>query len=789
MPSNIIQPRFMGTVLATGIPKEKLLPIFSNSSVKPIVRNRLKVLEKVNLNSFTDVNKSVASLKLKSSEVHSALRTFTKKNNSQKSINFTRAMITNWKTKEDALSHSREMLNWARVGKKADRTIVCKAFIASKQTDLLVHNIGGMERADARKFMKDFFASGGTSKDAYEWLSGAGRFLRKNNITESNKDGFFDWVGDLVSDAVDWVWGAITTVSDAVEAALDDFSRAIGEIVSWTVDKISDVVRSLIAAGKSVATILNAAFDKGISAMKKFVQAIIKAGRSTLSVLEWAVGEVSSAIRGVVRALISAGKSVIRIVKSAIRGARSLVRKIVQALIDIGHDVEDMIHAVINATTTQVKNLVDAFLRAGQGILEILRETLSEAAAAIKNVVRALFDLGKSLGELILTSLQQLGSSFLRRVLKAMLSLGKTLSSIMNRAIQVASGLLRRLARALARIGQSVQNIIRTVRSATSIIIKRVITGLRDAARRVSEVLSAVASYIGSRLRKMITAIYQVFRNARKIVIAFMRKTTSVIRTVLEGLFAAGLNFAKALKTILENVVSEFQKGFIAGLVALGHSVVDIMGEALKLTGALTALAFTAILELFGGHRSLTSEEKKAARAIFGWSIDLDKIKIANASLPADLILKVNGGRPFTTMHIINFSSKTKVSIRTLIHELTHTWQGVEVGPVYMVEALHDQFALGSRDAYEVTPQMLEENNGNFSKFGREQQATLVDTYYAYKLGKRKDDSDADERLAALAPYALQVYRRKDGLISFDPRVISDFTMRDLRLSRFVFNP
>ncbi len=788
MPSNTIKPLFIGTALATSVPKEKLLPIFSNSPVKPIVSNRLKTLDKVNLNNFTDVNKSVASLKLKSSEVHSALKIFTKTNSSKKSINFSRAMITNWKTREDALSHSKEMMNWARTGKKSDRVIVCKAFIASKQTDLLVHNIGGMERDDARKFMKDFFASGGTSKDAFEWLAGAGRFLRKNNLIESNQDGFFDWLEGVVSDAADWVWGAITTVADAVEAALDDLGRAIGEISSWTVARISDVVRSLIAAGKTVATILNAALSKSVAAMKKFVQAVIRAGRSTLSVLEWAIGKASSAVRSVVRALISAGKSVIRIVRSALRGARSLVRKIVQALIDIGHDVEDMIHAVINATVTQVKNLIDAFLRAGQGILEILRETLSEAAAAIKNVVRALFDLGKSLGQLLLTSLRQLGSRFLKSVLKAMLSLGKTLSNIMSRAIQVASGLLSRLARALAQIGQSVRNIINTVRSAASTIIRRVITGLRDAARRVSEILSAVASYVGSRLRRMITAIFQVFRDAKKIVVAFMRKTASIIRTVLEGLFAAGLNFATAIKTILENVVSEFHKGFIAGLVALGRSVVDIMGEALKLTGALAALAFTAIIEFFGGHRPLTAEEKKAARAIFGWSIDLDRIKIANASLPADLILKVNGGRPFTTMHIINFPSGKKISIRTLIHELTHTWQGVEVGPVYMVEALHDQFTLGS-DAYEVTSQMLEDNNGNFSKFGREQQARLVDTYYSYKLGSKKDDSAAEKRLAELAPYALQVYRRKDGLIGIDPRIISNITMRDLRLSRFVFNP
>lgn len=771
-----LQPRFLSTPLAAefaSLPSSDLLPIFSNTPARVLATSRLRPLDNIDLNNFTDVNTTVANLNLKNNEVHSALKIIAENNSSKEAVNFSKAMINSWQTGSDALSQSKEMANWARVGKKKDRAIVCKAFIETKQTDFLMHNIGGMEKNDARKFMKDFLSNGGTSKDAYEWLAGAGNFLHKNNLSEPQTDGFWDFITDVASDFVDWAWGAITTVADAIKAAAENLGRAIGEIVNWSIGELSNVVRSLIVAGESVATILSAAVGEGITALKKFVRAVISAGQSILSVVRWVGTKASNIIRNTVRALLAAGKNVLQITKSVIKLASSAVRKIVQALIDLGHDVDDMVRAAINATATRVKNLVDALLRAGQQVLEILRETLSEATAAINNVVKALFDLGKTIGQLILTSVRNLGNPFLEKVLDAMMNAGKTLSNIIHTTIQVAVGSVRKLVRALSRVGQSIQDILNVVRTATSSILNRVMRGLQAAGKTISNILTDVVRYVGGRLKNMIIALYEVFRDAAAVLIKFARRGRDVIRTVLEGLFVAGLRFASSIALILQNVVSEFHKDFFAGLVALGHAVVDIMGEALKLAGGLAALAFTAILELFGGHRPLTAEEKEAARAIFGWSINLDRIKIANASLPADFILKVNGGRPFTTMHIINFASTDVVGLRTLIHEMTHTWQGIEAGPVYMVESLHDQFTLGD-NAYTITKQMLQDNNGNFARFGREQQARLVDMYYAYKYGDLKDDNEASDWITDLSPYARQVYRDRFGISRPDFNFSSD---------------
>lgn len=81
---------------------------------------------------------------------------------------------------------------------------------------------------------------------------------------------------------------------------------------------------------------------------------------------------------------------------------------------------------------------------------------------------------------------------------------------------------------------------------------------------------------------------------------------------------------------------------------------------------------------------------------MFGKSIPLGEVEIAAMSPPVDLIEWVNGHRPFTTMFLINFASWADVPINTLMHEMTHVWQGLVTGPIYMVQALEAQLRQGA---------------------------------------------------------------------------------------------
>jgi len=500
---------------------------------------------------------------------------------------FARAAAASWKTDDEALEHSQALMNWARGADQNRRQMVCRALAEQRRGILVVHNIGGMSRSDARTLMRDFLLSGGKITNVLEGLGEAGSFLHRNDPTRAGTDGLWDSIKKLGKKAVNWVKGAIKTVGDALQAAGKSLAGAIKSVAGWTVGKLTDLVRGLVRAGRRVADILTEAARRGTATLRKFVQAVIQAGRSIGEVFSWAIRETTGIIREAVSQMIKAGKKVADIVREAAR-------------------------------------------------------------------------------------------------------------------------------------------------------------------------------YTGSLLGKAIQAIYGAVRRTAEILQQFARRAVGTIRMVLEGLFRAGLSFGRAVGDILRNVGRGFQKGFFQGLLALGKSVADIMVEALKLGGALVALALSTILDILGGYRPLKAAEIREARRVFGFSIDLSRVKVAAASLPVDLVHKINGGRPFTTMYLINFASWQKVDMATLIHEMTHVWQGVVAGPVYMVEALHAQIKHGS-GAYRVTNDMLDRNGGDFSKFNREQQAVIVESYWQEKWGSGSSGLD----LARLEPYAKKVYRPRRGSIRF----------------------
>jgi hypothetical protein len=116
---------------------------------------------------------------------------------------------------------------------------------------------------------------------------------------------------------------------------------------------------------------------------------------------------------------------------------------------------------------------------------------------------------------------------------------------------------------------------------------------------------------------------------------------------------------------------AEFWKG-------LGRAVIDV----LELVGFTEAweIAFE-ILKPW--QRGMTSSEIAVARSVFGDSIPWNQVRLDEYSLMAKI------GRTHVTGYIIN--STEDLDDRTMIHELTHVWQYVKGGLVYIPEAIAGQ--------------------------------------------------------------------------------------------------
>jgi hypothetical protein len=295
----------------------------------------------------------------------------------------------------------------------------------------------------------------------------------------------------------------------------------------------------------------------------------------------------------------------------------------------------------------------------------------------------------------------------------------------------------------------------------TAALVQKVVRGLLDAGRTVAQIMADVVRFTSTIVIKFVGVMFAVIQDVGAILAAVAQTSLSVIRTVLQGLLMIGVTLSKAVAGICLNVVEAFRKGFFQGLIALGKTPLELLQAAALAGASVLTLAFAVMLEVFGGHRALSPAERAEARKVFGWSIELDRVKIAVASLPADVVNFLNGQRPFTTMYVINFASWAHVTMPTLIHELTHVWQGVVAGPVYMVEALHSQlFGRG----YEVTVAEVINAAGVLSKLEREQQAVVVERYWSGRWG---GSTVHDWHL--YEPLANDVYRAQ-------PRVLTPIT-------------
>ncbi|WP_224249680.1 hypothetical protein [Hyalangium gracile] len=613
-------------------------------------------LASIRLNTADAARDEVGALKLQRADVAPSVATLFQ-SSQVRALNFTRGVIANWRDDAEAEQESEPLMRWARRSGPAERQMVSRAFRLQGRGSLVIHNIGAMDKADARTFMKDYFEAGGDMGDVAEWFQRAGHVLRTERAQAPGVE--------LFGGIVDFFKDAVKTVGDALQAAGKSLGDAIGKVAGWTADKIADFVEGLIAAGRSVGEILGEAVKKGTATLRKFVRGVLDAGRSLVEVLAWSATQVASTVNEVVAEVLAAGRRVAQIIQAVANQVASVAHATVRALVALGR---------------QVREIVDA--------------TAELAATAIERIYKGLQLAGKTLAH-------------------------------------VAAELVR---------------------------------------------------YSGQVLRRMVEGAYRAFRQAADILVAFMKDQLGTIRMVLEGLLAAGLQLAQAVADIVNRVAQAFRKGFFEGLIALGKSPFLIMKAALEAAGGVAALALATLLDVLGGHRELTAEEKRQATRVYGNTIDLSRVKVAVASLPADLINLINGSRPFTTMYVINFASSADIDMKTLIHELAHVWQGVIAGPVYMIQAIEAQ--LGS-EGYSVTDDMLRARGNDLKRFNREQQAVIAEEYWYEAFGQSETAyqglSNRGLDVDLLKPYAEQ-FKTTAPLVPLPVKPVKPLPIVDLEL-------
>lgn len=604
---------------------------------------------------------------------------------------------------------ARELTSWSVNRNHECRRIVVHSFIKNKQSPLLVHQMARLKREEASTLMADYFQEGGQIKDIAEWLSTAGSIL-KSGILPEETDGLWDWIKDGVDNTVDVVKGAINTVADAVTAAGKNLTEAVAHVSGWTQSKINDFVEAIIASGKSVGQILTEALKKGTASLNKFIKAVMEAGKKGVDVLNWAVNQTQSVLKTVLQKLEQIYGSFTTLLQEIGKVASSKLAVIIKSLLSIGKTVKDIIIRIDRVVYATAKKIVIELRNAGK---------------AIKEIMIALIDASRYIS---------------RIVIDALLSLGTPLFQLFREVAQW---------------------------SATQ--ISKLLGALKDLGKSLSLILDAFATFTGQQLVRLMQALRIIWTQVKDILYYIAQKAENAIKTLLVALLGTGILLRDLLKSILTEVRVAFRKGLIKGLMQVGHTALKLMKTAVLISASVAAVLFAIILDILGTHRGLTAEERAEAEKVFGSSIDLDMVRLTDANLAADLIMWMNKNRPFTTMYVINHKSGDTLSTGLLIHELTHIWQAVKTGGVYMIEALHSQF-FGK--AYNLSEDDLKNANGKIENLEREQQAVLVQEYWKATFNGQAISLP----LNLIKPLARQVY---STVYSTRPRIVTNVNINN----------
>ncbi len=607
-----------------------------------------------------------------------------------------------------------ELANWSIKAKPTSRKIVVNNFIESKQSFALIHQMSRMKRPDASLLMKDFFSNGGEMGDIAEWLSQAGHVL-KTGAAPSDTDGWWDDAVHAVGNAFDAVVGAINTVADAIAAAGRNLAEAVASVVSWTQSKINDFVEALIAAGKSVAELLGEALKKGAEAVNKFIQAVIEAGRHGVEVLNWAITKTAS------------------VLQSALQKLEQIFGSFTTLLLEIG----------------------------------------KMAAASLATVVKALLNAGKRVIDFI-QRLERLVYDVAKRIVQEIKRAGKTLSEIMAALVNATRYVARIVLDALLSLGSTITNLLKEVVNRTTQVLANIIGALKDMQKSLSLILDAIATFVAQAAKKLMQALRVIWTKVSEILQFIAEKTIHVIKTLLVALIGTGIYIKDMLYEIVINVRDAFRQSLIKGLIEIGNSILTLMKEAVKISASAAAVLFAILLDILGKHRGLTPAERTEALKIFGSSINLDMVRLTDASFAADFIMWINKNRPFTTMYVINFNSGRTLEMHELIHELTHIWQAVHTGGVYMLEALYSQV---HGAGYNLKDEDVVNANGDIDNLEREQQATLVEWYWEAEFNA----TPINVTLDLIRPLAKQVFKTS----TVPPRpLFTDFSLLRRRTAR-----
>jgi len=323
---------------------------------------------------------------------------------------------------------------------------------------------------------------------------------------------------------------------------------------------------------------------------------------------------------------------------------------------------------------------------------------------------------------------------------------------------------LELLGEATVRVGNSVSYVLSYLEHDFLEGIRYIVKGAFNAGYAVADFITWAASRAIQAVKEVVAALLELGVSLADIIADTIQHPHNALVNVVRAMRELGNTVEEIVDAAFVQPTEDATREVIETLHELGESAEDILNGALQISVGAVFLAAGVLLEILGIFRSLTSEERTEAQLVFGDSLPYDQIHVHIGSWLSDLTSWAQGNpNGLGTMRIIHFPTGTVLAqdvpcangtFDWLMHELTHVWQGENVGPFYMGHAIYAQNTEGydysdGHPTKEAALEAAQTAGKTFAEYNPEQQGDIVADYYC-RLKDGLDTSAWDPFVAAV---------------------------------------
>jgi phage-related protein len=522
-------------------------------------------------------------------------------------------------------------------------------------------------------------------------------------------------IGRSLVSLLDAARDAAASVLEAVVDAALAIGETVLDLMAWAATQVAEAARrvldTMLRAGLRLIDVFASLAQATVSVMRKAVQAAFDLGRTFAGLVAELYDLATDVLADVIRAAIALGRTVVEFIGAVLEFTYAGAVKLMRAAMDAGIAVAELLGNVVAAGYFALRKIVNGILDAAGPLGDVLQWALDAAEDMVSEVWHDTLLAIRYAQEKITGALDwavEKGREALGALLFAWESIGERLSDAYRHLAALARRVGDRvwdfLGWATFVLENSVDYLLNFLENDFIEGIAKVAEGLLRAGHALADLMVSIADESAQLVLEVVRGALRAGAVIGDLLIETLRQPDAFLDHVAAAIEALGNTIGDMFRAVQARGAAMID-ALTLSLRRLGRSAQLILQGAAEIGGGLLGAVIAVLLSTLPSFRPLVAVERADAALVFGDTIDLDRVFISAEGPGNDVLFWVQDtltgnpdSRAFVGLNLINFDIDDGIEIDdagtiglerwTFIHEMTHVWQGVTEGPVYIAHAI-----------------------------------------------------------------------------------------------------